>query len=747
MIDTNNAKGTTVGPEQAVSSTFPVLKMACASCAAAIEQTLRHQKGVIDASVNFAAAQAHITYDPDVTSSRKLALAVKEAGFILVVDNNDNISFKNYHKKLMRGWQVRTAGSLAFFIPLMILSMLMPAIPYLHYWMWILATPVLFVFGIEFFISAWRQARHGRVNMDTLVAISTSVAYLFSVFNTLFPEFWIDRGIEPHVYFEASAGIMAFVSIGKILEEQAKANTTSAINKLVGLQPQTVLRIVADGDTEEIPISSVCVGDRVLIRPGERFAVDGIVEEGNSYVDESMLSGEAMPVYKTKGEKVYAGTFNGKGSLIYIAEKVGLSTLLSHIIRIVQEAQGSKAPVQRGVDKVAAIFVPVVIGIAFLAFIIWILAGGEQSFSYALLSFVTVLVIACPCALGLATPTAMTVGIGRAASQGILIKNADSLETAQKVTAVILDKTGTITEGHPKVVHCHWVGNRDSGSAALYNLEIRSEHPLAEAITGYLADTPLQEVADFRSLPGLGVTARINGVVYHAGNEDLLKDRKIACSNELHDKALHWQTQSHTVVWFADEKEVLALIAIADPLKATSQEAVSHLKHMGLEVYMLTGDNLTTARSVADKVGIKHVHAGLKPEDKSSFISQLQQRGEIVAMVGDGINDSAALAQADVSVAMGQGSDIAMDIASMTVISSDLTRIAVAIHLSKLTVKTIRENLFWAFIYNLVSIPVAAGILYPFNGFLLNPMIASATMALSSISVVGNSLRLKWKKN
>lgn len=746
MVDT---KEVMAEAGQSVSVTFPVLKMACASCAAAVEQTLCRQKGVVEASVNLAAAQAHVTYNPDVTSARKLAAAVKDAGFVLVIDapDDDNASLSDYHKKLMRRWYVKAFGSLLFFIPLMVLSMAMPDVPHLHYWLWGLATPVLFVFGMDFFKGAWLQAKHGRANMDTLVAISTSVAYLFSVFNTLFPEFWIARGIEPHVYFEASAGIIAFVSIGKMLEERAKGNTVSAINKLMGLQPKTVLRIAADGTTEEIELSSIAVGDKVLVRPGERLAVDGMVDEGDSYVDESMLSGEPMPVHKFKGEKVYAGTLNGKGSLTYVAEKVGSTTLLSQIIRVVQDAQGSKVPVQRLVDKVASIFVPTVIAIAVLAFAVWMLVGGSEAFSYALLAFVTVLVIACPCALGLATPTAITVGIGRAASQGILIKNADCLETARKVNAVILDKTGTLTEGRPQVVHSSWVGNESADAALLYNLEIRSEHPLAEAIVSFLHDSPVVEVTDFRSLPGLGVAACMNGSVYYAGNEDLLKSRGIACPDSLYNEAAHWQAEAYTVVWFAEEKKVLAAIAIADPLKATSQEAVSRFKAMGLDVYMLTGDNVGTAQAVAAKAGINGIFAGMKPEGKAQFVSQLQQQGKIVAMVGDGINDSAALAQADVSIAMGQGSDIAMDVASMTIISNDLTRVATAIQLSKLTVKTIRENLFWAFIYNLIGIPIAAGILYPVNGFLLNPMIASAAMALSSVSVVSNSLRLKWKKN
>ncbi len=730
------------------TATFPVPNMACASCAAAVEQALLQHRGVSAAVVNLAAAQVHITYDATETTPARLAQVVKDAGFVLVVDAaEDDTSFvANYHKEQARRWQRRMAGALLFFIPLMVLSMMMPDIPYLHYILWALATPVLFVFGRDFYTGAWQQARHRRANMDTLVAISTGVAYIFSLFNTLFPDFWLSRGIEPHVYFEASAGIIAFVSIGKMLEERAKDKTNTAIVKLMGLQPQTVMRMEADGTMHEVAISAIVQGDRVVARPGERIAVDGVVVSGDSYVDESMLSGEPMPVNKTEGERLYTGTLNGKGSLVYEAEKVGAATLLSQIIRVVQEAQGSKAPVQKLVDKIAAIFVPAVMAIALFAFLVWLTVGGTGDISHALLAFVTVLVIACPCALGLATPTAIAVGMGRAATQGILIKDADSLETAQRVTAVVLDKTGTLTVGHPYVVCSHWEAEESRYADILYSMEARSEHPLAEAIKNSMPDARVCDIEQFATLSGMGITATVGGETYWVGNEALMQKQGIALPPELYDKAEWWQDVSHTVVWFATQQRILAILAISDPLKDTSAEAVTQLQCLGLNTYMLTGDNFFTAQAIADRVGIFNVKAGMRPEQKAAFVAELQQRGHIVAMIGDGINDSAALAQADVSIAMGQGSDIAIDVATMTIISNDLTRVATAIRLSRHTVRTIRENLFWAFIYNVIGIPIAAGLLYPINGFLLNPMLASAAMALSSVSVVSNSLRLKWKK-
>ena len=498
----------------------------------------------------------------------------------------------------------------------------------------------------------------------------------------------------------------------------------------------------------QIPIAQVKVGDLLLVKPGDKIPVDGSIRDGESYIDESMISGEPVPVLKTRGDKVIAGTINQKGSFQFAAEKVGADTFLAHIIKMVQEAQGSKAPVQKLVDKIAGIFVPIVIGIGILSFIAWALLGGANGVTQGLLALVTVLVIACPCALGLATPTAIMVGIGKGAEQGILIKDAESLELSHKINALILDKTGTITEGKPTVTDIRWINNpTNEQKNILYSIEQSSEHPLAAAVVARLTpEAQLIAITDIASVTGKGIQANYNGVSYYAGNRRLLEEKNIAISNELQLASENWRNEAKTVTWFASNKEVLGILAIADKVKSSSAAAIKTLQQMNIEVYMLTGDNRQTAAAVAGKVGIKEYKAEVMPDDKAAFIKRLQQQGRIVAMAGDGINDSHALAQADVSIAMGKGTDIAMDVARMTLMGSDLSKIPAAIRLSKKTVHTIRQNLFWAFIYNLIGIPVAAGVLYPVNGFLLNPMIAGAAMALSSVSVVTNSLRLKWVK-
>jgi Cu2+-exporting ATPase len=612
--------------------------------------------------------------------------------------------------------------------------------------MWFLSTPVLFWLGRDFYINAWKQAKHRSANMDTLVALSTGVAYIFSVFNTLFPEFWHERGLHAHVYFEAASVIIGFILLGKLLEEKAKGNTSSAIKKLMGLQPKTVTIVQDGGYQMEIPIEQVEIGNTIVVKPGEQIAVDGIVINGNSFVDESMLSGEPVPVLKNENDKVFAGTINQKGSFQFKADKVGSETMLAHIIKMVQDAQGSKAPVQKLVDKIAGIFVPIVIVIAVASFIVWNIFGGDNGFTQGLLALITVLVIACPCALGLATPTAIMVGVGKGAEKGILIKDAESLELTKKVNAVILDKTGTITAGKPIVTNDFWSDDNPVLKQILFNIEKQSEHPLADAVVTHLKNQNTISITQFESITGKGAKADLDGETYFIGNKRLIRENKILIENSVAEKANQWGNEAKTVIWFTNKKMVIAILAIADQIKATSQKAIEKLQLSGIEVYMLTGDNEMTAKAVSEKVGIKHYKAEVLPELKAAFVKQLQQQGKVVAMVGDGINDSTALAQADVSIAMGKGSDIAMDVAKMTIISSDLTKIPEAIHLSKATVSTIKQNLFWAFIYNLIGIPIAAGILYPINGFLLNPMIAGAAMALSSVSVVSNSLWLKYKK-
>lgn len=584
--------------------------------------------------------------------------------------------------------------------------------------------------------------------MDTLVALSTGVAYIFSVFNTLYPSFWTDRGLEPHVYFEAAAVVITFILLGKFLEERAKAGTGAAIRKLMGLRPDRVLRVGSGGAMEEVSVAQVDIGDLLIIRPGESLAVDGEVLDGESYVDESMISGEPVPVLKEAGSAVLAGTLNQNGSFRMRAQRVGAATVLARIIHTVQQAQGSKAPVQNMVDRIASVFVPVVIGIALLSAATWWILGGEHAFTQGLLALITVLVIACPCALGLATPTAIMAGIGKGAETGILIKDAESLERARNVTAVVLDKTGTITEGRPMVVETEGL-NEARARSLLLSIEQRSEHPLADAVVRFLSDGEgvfHHDINGFESHTGKGVSAEVDSMRWFVGNRRLLEENGVLITAHWRAHERRWQELAYTVIWLADTTAVRAAIAISDPIKATSPKAIAELKQRGIKVFMQTGDARRTAQAVATAVGIEEHRSEVLPKDKAAFVAALQAQGHVVAMVGDGINDSEALAQADVSVAMGKGSDIAMEVAQMTLMSSDLQALPKALRLSERTVNVIRQNLFWAFIYNVVGIPIAAGVLYPLNGFLLDPMFAGAAMAMSSVSVVSNSLRLRWAR-
>ncbi len=731
-----------------IQKTFPVLNMSCASCASGSQDTLQDIPGVVSASVNYANGNARIEYIPSMTDPQRLKSALQGVGYDLMIDESGEAkeALEDLHAQKFKSLKSRTIAAVILATPLMLIGMVFMNIPYADYIMWALATPIVFVFGRQFFTNAWKQLKHGSANMDTLVAMSTGIAYLFSVFNILFPQFWLSRGIEPHVYFEAAGVIIAFILLGRMLEEKAKGNTSSAIKKLMGMAPDNVMLIDENGAQKLTKITDVKVGDHLIVKPGEKVAVDGKVISGVSFVNESMISGEPLPVEKSKGTSVFAGTINQKGSFQFEAEKVGGDTMLAHIIKMVQDAQGSKAPVQKLVDKIAGIFVPVVIGIAVLSMLIWIVFGGDHGLTHGLLALVTVLVIACPCALGLATPTAIMAGIGKGAENGILIKDAESLELAKKVTAIILDKTGTITEGKPVVTDILWLNNDDGFAPHLSALENKSEHPLADAVVQFLGQKKVMPVDDFQSITGAGVSGVIKKELFYIGNFALLKKNGIVVHLQFKEKMDEWLKKANTVVFFANKSEALAMIAIADKIKPTSAKAVKDLQKAGLEVYMLTGDNAATAKEISRQVGIEKYKAEVLPADKAEFVKELQQKGMIVAMVGDGINDSNALAQADVSIAMGHGSDIAMEVAKMTIISSDLGKISKAMKLSKYTVQTIRQNLFWAFFYNLAGIPIAAGILYPINGFLLNPMIAGAAMALSSVSVVSNSLRLKSKK-
>ena len=733
-----------------VKKSFPVLNLSCASCAGSTETILAAQPGVLSATVNYANETAKVEYIPGITDAQQLKAAVQSIGYDLMVDESIEAteSLEAVQQAHFKSLRRRTIGAIGLAIPLVAIGMI-PALmhqAWANYVMWLLATPIVFIFGRQFYIGAYKQAKHRSANMDTLVALSTGVAYLFSVFNTLFPDFWHSRGVDAHVYFESAGVIIAFVLLGKLLEERAKGNTSSAIKKLMGLQPKTVTVIHQGGHQQEIPIAKVNVGDTLLVKPGEKIAVDGLVVSGNSYVDESMISGEPVPVSKTKDDHVFAGTINQKGSFQFKAEKVGGATLLGQIIKMVQDAQGSKAPVQKLVDKISGIFVPIVIGIALLSLLLWVILDKQGGFTHGLLALVTVLVIACPCALGLATPTAIMVGVGKGAEQGILIKDAESLELAKNLNAIILDKTGTITEGKPEVAAQKWFAEEtDELRNILYSIEKSSEHPLADAVVKSLkGEVHFIDGLDIENISGQGIRGYHRGKNYIIGNAVLMRDHDIRISDEVREWIDKELALAHTVIHFADESTLLAAIAIADKIKSTSIEAVKQLQAAGIDVYMLTGDNEQTAKAVAEQTGITHYKANVLPAEKAEFVEELQSQGKTVGMVGDGINDSNALAQADVGIAMGKGSDIAMDVAKMTIISSDLTKIPQAIQLSRKTVRTIKQNLFWAFIYNVIGIPIAAGLLYPINGFLLDPMIAGAAMALSSVSVVTNSLRLRW---
>lgn len=639
--------------------------------------------------------------------------------------------------------------------------------------MWALATMSIVFFGRTFYINAWKQARHAHANMDTLISLSTGIAYLFSVFNTLFPTVLTSNGLESHVYFESVSVIIAFILLGRLLEERAKYSTASAIKKLAGLQPKkvTILRRGYGSNSEYageqdinlekehlcINIQDVEVGDIVVVKPGEKIPVDGIVVGGNSFVDESMLSGESVPIEKKLGNKVFAGTVNQMGSFIFRAEKIGEHTALSQIIQLVREAQGSRAPSQRLADKIASIFVPAVMCIAVTALIIWNICGlvsGNNYIAHSIIALVTVLVIACPCALGLATPTAIMVGIGKGAQNGILVKDAEAMENARKINVVALDKTGTLTVGHPEVTDEYWdEADNNTLKSILGGMENLSQHPIAEAIAKYYEHA---NISDIETMPGMGITCKYPmptadnktniQTTFYAGSLSLIKHKGILIPEHIALKAEEYEAQAKSTVYFADMHRVLAIIAVADKIKKSSAKAVKELHEMGVRVVMLTGDNSRTAQAIAQECSIAEVKSSMLPADKELYIRQLQNNKQIVAMVGDGINDSAALARADVSIAMGEGSDIAMDAAKITITGSDLKKLPTTIRLSKQTVKTVRMNLFWAFIYNIVAIPIAAGLFFPVNGFLLNPMVAGAAMAMSSVCVVGNSLLLNFRK-
>lgn len=728
---------------------YPVMGMHCAACANNVEKIVKKQEGVEDASVNLAAAVLTVDFNSDVVSPEQLKDAVMKIGFDLIIDEDNSMEEQeeaehSYYEQLQR----KTVVAWIFALPVAFMGMFFMDFPGINWWMLVLSLPVLFYSGHAFYVNAWKQAKHFTSNMDTLVALSTSIAFLFSLFNTLYPQFWYEQGLEPHVYYEAATVIIAFVLVGKLMEEKAKGKTSMAIRKLMGLQPKTA-RILRDGKEEDILISELKKGDKVSVRPGERVPVDGLIVEGDTFIDESMISGEPIPVEKKLNDKVLAGTINQNGAFVMSAEKVGRETVLAQIIRMVQEAQGSKALVQRIVDKVTAVFVPTVLAIAILTFMVWMIVGGVDDFSYAMLSAVSVLVIACPCALGLATPTALMVGIGKGAEAHILIKDAVALEQMRKVDTVVLDKTGTVTEGRPTVTGwLHDAGWVNEHKGILYAAELKSEHPLALAIVEELKkDGNKPAIIDsFESRTGRGIVVTRGGKTYWAGSHRLLNDFGAKVSDLLKSMVEEYERSGKSLVYFGEESMLLAVIVISDKVKPTSIQAVKQMQAEGKYVVLLTGDGHLTAQNVAGEINANRFIAEALPDDKENVIKELQREGRVVAMVGDGINDSQALARADVSIAMGKGTDIAMDVAMVTLMTSDLLLLPKAFKLSRKTVRLIHQNLFWAFIYNLIGIPIAAGILFPMYGILLNPMIASAAMACSSVSVVLNSLSLNWRK-
>jgi Cu2+-exporting ATPase len=728
-----------------IKKTFPVKGMTCAACAASVESMLNAQPGVINASVNFSQHSVLVDYNPAAIQDPQLKKAVDDLGYELITENVSLEQLKQDKAADLKKLRLKVIVSAVVSIPVFIIGMFLMHIPYANWIMLVLSTPVIFWSGKDFYINAWKKFRHLTFNMDTLIALGTGSAYLFSVFNTFFPEYLSSLGIEPHVYFESAVVIITLILFGNLIEENAKSRTSSAIEKLMGLQPKFATKM-NDGEQVIVPVEAIQPGDLLLIKAGEKIPVDGLVKEGSSYVEESMVTGEPEPVKKEAGAVLVAGTINKNGSLVMEAEKVGAETMLARIIQLVQEAQGSKAPVQKLADKISSVFVPVVITLAVLAFSIWYFLGPEPAFTNAFVILVTVLIIACPCALGLATPTAITVGVGKGAENGILIKDAVALEKAREIQVLMVDKTGTITRGKPEVTDFVFVGDEAFYRQVVWTIESRSDHPVAESIAARFNENGNLPVESYETIGGKGIEATIGSKNYFIGSPAFLSAAAREGNAELNQKLEKWSADGKTIAVLIENGVWVGLIAVQDAIKENSGEAISLLHQLNIRVIMLTGDHEKTAAKIAAEVGIDEYYAGVLPENKLQILEKYQKEGFKVAMAGDGINDAPALAKADVGIAMGNGTDVAMESASITLLKGDLSRIAQSIKLSGQTVKTIRENLFWAFIYNIIAIPIAAGLLYPINGFLLNPMLAGAAMAFSSFSVVMNSLRLKRKK-
>ncbi len=735
--------------------TLPVHGMSCASCVEKVEKALKGVAGVVHASVNFALEEAAVEYIPKVTSIDDIRRAVAEAGYEIpeirpeedILEREERTrkeAYQRLKKKVIVGALLSIPiflGSFPEWFPWV------PSVLQNWFVLFLLATPVQFWCGWQFYRGTWAGLRHGTADMNTLIAVGTSAAYFYSLAAILFPSFFAVKG-GGEIYFDTAAVIITLILLGRLLEMRAKGQTSEAIRKLIGLQAKTA-RVVRDGREIDVPVEEVRVGDIVVVRPGEKIPVDGVIVEGYSAVDESMITGESIPVEKTVGDEVIGATINKTGSFKFRATKVGKETALAQIIKMVQEAQGSKPPIARLADRIAGYFVPTVIVIAVITFIVWYLFGPEPAFNHALLNFVAVLIIACPCALGLATPTSIMVGTGKGAENGILIRGGEALETAHKLNAIILDKTGTLTKGEPQVTDVVTGEGLSEEELLFYaaSAEKGSEHPLGEAIVHEAMERgiALRDPEGFKAIPGHGIECMVDEKPVLLGNIKLMKDRGLD-PGRLEEDASRLSDEGKTPMYVAIDGVVSGIIAVADTLKPYSKEAVSAFHRLGLEVLMITGDNERTAKAIARQVGIDRVFAEVLPQDKAKMVKRLQEEGKVVAMVGDGINDAPALAQADVGIAIGTGTDIAMEASDITLIGGDLRSIVTAIALSRATIRNIKQNLFWAFFYNVSLIPVAAGVLYPFFGFLLNPMLAAAAMGLSSVSVVSNALRLRWFK-
>ncbi len=738
------------------STRIGIRGMHCAACVAKVERALSQTPGVLRASVNLASEEALVEYRSAQVGLPGLGAAVASSGFEMVergeaaeeeVERQHRDDYLRLKRKLVVSALLTVVILLGSMTPL--LSFLPFGVPV---WLFVLTTPVQFWVGGQFYRSAWARARHGSSDMNTLIVVGTSAAYLYSTVAVFAPGFFVTVGQRPQMYFDTAAVIITLILLGRLLEARAKRRTTEAIRRLAQLQPKTATLLRGEGEQETVSVEQVRVGDRVLVRPGESIPVDGIVQAGSSAVDESMLTGESLPVEKQTGDSVTGATLNTMGALTVLATKVGKATALARIIDLVRQAQGSKAPIQRLADTIAAYFVPAVIATAVVTFCLWLMLGPEPSLSFALMTFVAVLIIACPCSLGLATPTAIMVGTGRGAESGVLIKGGEILERAHTLTTVVFDKTGTLTTGKPavtEVIPSEALPERARLSRAevlrvAARAEWHSEHPLGQAVVQHAQTRgiTLGPVESFVALAGHGVEARLEGKLVLVGSRRLLAQRGMQ-SADLPEHGERLSREGKTPLYVVVNRRVVGLIAVADTLKPQAAEDVRRLQHMGLEVVMLTGDNRHTAQAIARQAGIAQVLAEVLPEEKAAEIARLQANGAAVAMVGDGINDAPALAQATVGIAVGSGTDIALEAADITLLRGELSGVATALELSRRTVQVIRQNLFWAFAYNTAGIPLAAGLLYPFFGVLLDPMVAASAMALSSVSVVTNSLRLR----